>query len=79
MVLGEPEEGDAAVFTPGEMPTVKTAAPTVAAESGTGQIPGLTPEQIAKLKQAIANASTVQEIQRYEQAINSGIMPPDLE
>lgn len=64
------EEG-AAVFTPGEMPTVAKAKTT-------GTVTGLTPEQIEKLKEAIAKASTVQEIQRYEQAINSGVMPPDL-
>jgi U2 small nuclear ribonucleoprotein A' len=39
---------------------------------------GPTPEQLTALKVAIANAETLEEVSRLENALKSGVVPSDL-
>jgi len=39
---------------------------------------GPTPEQLLALKAAIANAATLEEVTRLEQALTTGIVPSDM-
>lgn len=52
----------------------ETAAPEKPRETG-----GLAPEQLDAIKKAIAKASTLEEINRLENALKNGIMPDGLE
>jgi len=64
----------AKTFTPGE--ALPEAKEDVEKEE---QVPsGPTPEQLLALKVAIANAETLEEVARLEQALASGVVPKDL-
>ena len=66
-----------------ESARAKTFAPGVAAETETSDSPtrqtGPTPEQLLALKAAIANAATLEEVTRLEQALTTGIVPSDMQ
>ena len=48
------------------------------AEGGEPEKKGPTPQQLLALKAAIANAETLEEVQRLEEALSSGTVPSDL-
>lgn len=65
-----------------ESARAKTFAPGVAAEPSTDKETrpaGPTPEQLLALKAAIANAATLEEVTRLEQALTTGIVPSDMQ
>ena len=65
-----------------ESARAKTFAPGVAAEPSTDKETrpaGPTPEQLLALKAAIANAATLEEVTRLEQALTMGIVPSDMQ
>ena len=65
----------AKTFTPGEaLPEAKEDAMEEEDKAPSGP----TPEQLLALKVAIANAETLEEVARLEQALASGVVPSDL-
>mmetsp|Transcript_15196 Transcript_15196/g.49874 ORF Transcript_15196/g.49874 Transcript_15196/m.49874 type:complete len:244 (+) Transcript_15196:95-826(+) len=65
------EAARAKTFTPGE-PAAEEE------EMAEPEPTGPTPEQLTKLKVAIANAATFEEVQRLEKALTTGVMPAEL-
>jgi U2 small nuclear ribonucleoprotein A' len=64
------ESARAETFAPGVAETEKSDSPRPA---------GPTPEQLLALKAAIANAATLEEVTRLEQALTTGIVPSDMQ
>ena len=64
------ESARAKTFAPGVAETEKADSPRPA---------GPTPEQLLALKAAIANAATLEEVTRLEQALTTGIVPSDMQ
>ena len=64
------ESARAKTFAPGVAETDKSDSPRPA---------GPTPEQLLALKAAIANAATLEEVTRLEQALTTGIVPSDMQ
>ena len=64
------ESARAKTFAPGVAETEKSDSPRPA---------GPTPEQLLALKAAIANAATLEEVTRLEQALTTGIVPSDMQ
>ena len=64
------ESARAETFAPGVAETEKADSPRPA---------GPTPEQLLALKAAIANAATLEEVTRLEQALTTGIVPSDMQ
>ena len=64
------ESARAETFAPGVAETDKSDSPRPA---------GPTPEQLLALKAAIANAATLEEVTRLEQALTTGIVPSDMQ
>ena len=64
------ESARAETFAPGVAETDKADSPRPA---------GPTPEQLLALKAAIANAATLEEVTRLEQALTTGIVPSDMQ
>ena len=64
------EAARAKTFAPGVAETEKADSPRPA---------GPTPEQLLALKAAIANAATLEEVTRLEQALTTGIVPSDMQ
>ena len=61
-------------------PSRRAPSPEDAAamETDAGAPAGPTPEQLLALKAAIANAATLEEVTRLEQALTTGIVPSDM-
>ena len=68
------ESARAKTFAPGAVPS--EPAPMEADASAPPA--GPTPEQLLALKAAIANAATLEEVTRLEQALTTGIVPSDM-
>ena len=67
------ESARARTFAPGAV-----AEDAAAMETDAGAPAGPTPEQLLALKAAIANAATLEEVTRLEQALTTGIVPSDM-
>ena len=68
------EKARARTFAPGAV-----AAEPASMETDAGAPPsGPSPEQLLALKAAIANAATLEEVTRLEQALTTGIVPSDM-
>ena len=68
----------AKTFTPGEVPGEATAE-NEEEEKKDEKPSGPTPEQMMALKVAIANAETLDEVARLENALATGVLPSDLQ
>ncbi|CAG9465217.1 unnamed protein product [Pedinophyceae sp. YPF-701] len=63
-------------FTPGEGVPEEVAAANGAGEGGARRPP--TAEELTAIKAAIAGAATLEEVERYEGALATGVLPSDL-
>ena len=73
-VTGEDGEGKAKTFTPGAV----AGQDVEMEEDEEPEKTGPTPQQLLALKAAIANAATLEEVTRLENALTTGIVPSDL-
>ena len=68
------ESARAKTFAPGAVPSEPASMEADASAPPAGP----TPEQLLALKAAIANAATLEEVTRLEEALTSGVVPSDL-